>query len=125
LTFCKGHETIGASTGKGFDVAIGPSNLDAIGLCNVSKSEVKPDIVVGDITGAASHFLHKPMTSSENCNLGSDAIAIRRCAPCGYAQPMIFISGLVHQKQGPAVHVVDNGRDPAVIPQIANCQAPT
>jgi hypothetical protein len=67
---------IGASSRKTLSVSIGPPNLDAIDLCTVSKPEMKSHIVVGDITGAASYLLHKPTTSSENCNLGADAIAI-------------------------------------------------
>lgn len=76
MTLNKGNEMIGASSGKNLSISIRPSNFDVIDLCIAAKSVVKPHIIIGDITGAASYLLHKPTTSSENCNLGADAIEI-------------------------------------------------
>src|SRR5229473_6198450 len=68
-TFNQGNETIRASTLENFNVAIRPSNLDALHLYAASKPEMKPHIITRDIAGAAAHLLHKPMTFNENRDL--------------------------------------------------------
>jgi hypothetical protein len=46
---------------KKFSDAIGPPNLDVIELQAASKSEVKAQIVTGDLTGTIPRFLLNPM----------------------------------------------------------------
>src|SRR6266567_2098065 len=90
---------------KSLDQTAGPAHLRPINLCRSAEAEMDAHVVVGNIAGAAAHFVNESARTRFHRNAGADAVAI------GF-----------DPKRRRSVHVADHCGHAAIIPQVADRQ---
>src|SRR6266446_3954656 len=58
---------------KSFDQTAGPAHLHPINLCRSAEAEMDAHVVIGNVAGAAAHFVNESARTRFHRNAGADA----------------------------------------------------
>src|ERR1039458_7116531 len=105
-----------------FRKSTGPAHLYGIDFDCRAEAEVHPQIVLRNITGAASHFIHQGPLASLDCDLCADPVAIGVDSDCLKGNPVVAVMHRIHQEAGTCIHVVDDYGKSPIVPQIGDRQ---
>src|ERR1035438_10130634 len=81
-----------------FRKSTGPAHLYGIDFDCRAEAEVHPQIVLRNITGAASHFIHQGPLASLDCDLCADPVAIGVDSDCLKGNPVVAVMHRIHQE---------------------------
>src|SRR5229473_530442 len=101
----------------------GPAHFYGINLDRRAQTEVHSQIVLGNITGTATHFIHQGSLASFDCDLCAYPVAIGAGSDGLKSDPVVAGMRRIHQEARPCVHVADEYGKLPVIPEIAHSQA--
>src|SRR6266849_6274652 len=101
----------------------GPVHLYGSNFDCRAQTEVHSQIVLGNITGTATHFIHQGSLASFDCDLRADPVAIGACSDGLKCDPVVAGMRRIHQQAGPCVHVADEYGKLPIVPEIAHSQA--
>src|SRR6202171_3045527 len=101
----------------------GPAHLYGINFDCRAQTEVHPQIVLGNIAGTATHFIHQRSLASFEWGLCADPVAIGVRSDGLKSDPVVAGMRRIHQEAGPCVHVVDDYGKSPIVPEIAHSQA--
>src|SRR5260370_26452473 len=107
---------------KSFDQAAGPAHLHPINLCRSAEAEMDAHIVIGNVAGAAQHFVNESARTRFHRNAGADAVAVGFDPDCPKGDPVVRVARVVDKKRRRSVHVADDRGHAAIIPQVADRQ---
>src|SRR6267378_7894245 len=100
-----------------------PAHLYSVNFCGRSETEVHPQIVLGDVTRTAAHFIYQSSLSSCDRNLCTHAVTVGTSSQRSKSDPAISRTGRIHQKARLPVNIVDDDGELTIVPQIAHRQA--
>src|SRR5229473_7279384 len=100
----------------------GPAHFYGINLDRRAQTEVHPQIVLGNIAGTATHFIHQRSLASFDCDLCADPVAIGAGSDGLKSDPVVAGMRRIHQEAGPCVHVADEYGKSPIVPEIAHSQ---
>src|SRR5713226_926620 len=101
----------------------GPAHLYGIDFDCRAQTEVHPQIVLGNIAGTATHFIHQDSLAGFDGDLCADPVAIGSGSYSPKSYPVVAGMRLIHQEARPCVHVVDDYGKLSIIPEISYSQA--
>src|SRR5713226_992007 len=101
----------------------GPAHLYVIDFECRAQPEVHPQIVLGNIAGTATHFIHQNSLASFDGDLYADPVTIGTSSYSPKSDPVVAGTHLIHQEAGPCVHIVDDYGELPVVPEISYSQA--
>src|SRR6266702_8585100 len=105
---------------KSFDQAAGPAHLHPINLCRSAEAEMDAHVVVGNIAGAAAHFVNESARARFHRDPCPDAVAVGFNPDRPKRDPVVRGARVVDQKRRRSVHVADYRGHAAIITQVAD-----
>src|SRR5260370_34634848 len=107
---------------KSRDQTAGPAHLHPINLCRSAAAEMDAHVVIGNIAGAAAHFVNESTRARFHRNASPDAVAVGFAPDRAKRDPVVAVARVVDQKRRRSVHVADDCGHAAIIPQVADRQ---
>src|SRR5258708_6353811 len=101
----------------------GPAHLYGINYRCWAQTEMHSQVVLGNIAGTATHFIHQGSLASFDCDLRADPVAIGADSDGLKSDPVVAGMRCIHQEAGHCVHIADEYRKLPIIPEIAHSQA--
>src|SRR6266849_8415241 len=101
----------------------GPVHLYGSNFDCRAQTEVHPQIVLRNITGTATHFIHQRSLASFDGDLCADPVAIGAGSDGLKSDPVVAGMRRIHQEAGPCVDVADEYGKSPIVPEIAHSQA--
>src|SRR5216683_2966269 len=120
--FLQRVDGIGGKVFKSLDQAAGPAHLHPINLCRSAEAEMDAHVVIGNVAGAAAHFVNKSARARFHGNASADAVAVGFDPNRPKGDPVVPVARVVDQKRRRSVHVADHRGHAAIIPQVADRQ---
>src|SRR6266851_7089940 len=121
-TLSQSVDGIGGKVFKSLHQAAGPANLDPVDLSGGAEAEMDAHVVIGNVAGAAAHFVNESARARFYGDLRADAVAVGFDPDCPKGDPVVRVARVVDQKRRRSVHVADDCGHAAIIPQIADRQ---
>src|SRR6266566_865695 len=113
---------IGGKIFKSLDQTAGPAHLHPINLCRSAEAEMDAHVVIGNVAGAAAHFVNESARARFHRDPCADAVAIGFAPGRTKRDPVVRVARVVDQKRRRSVHVADHRGHAAIIPQVADRQ---
>src|SRR6266851_1471246 len=120
--FLQRVDGIGGKIFKSLDQAAGPAHLHPINLCRSAEAEMDAHVVIGNVAGAAAHFVNESARACFHRDSCPDAVAVGFDPDRPKRDPVVPVARVVDQKRRRSVHVADDCGHAAIIPQIADRQ---
>src|SRR5713101_6624661 len=121
-TLSQSVDGIGGKIFKSLDQTTGPAHLHPINLCRSAEAEMDAHVVIGNVAGAAAHFVNKSARARFHGNASADAVAVGFDPNRPKGDPVVPVARVVDQKRRRSVHVADHRGHAAIIPQVADRQ---
>src|SRR5216684_1953531 len=118
--FLQRVDGIGGKIFKSLDQAAGPAHLHPINLCRSAEAEMDAHVVIGNVAGAAAHFVNESARACFHRDSCPDAVAVGFDPDRPKRDPVVPVARVVDQKRRRSVHVADDCGNTAIIPQVSD-----
>src|SRR5258707_296883 len=113
-----------AQVGKALSQPARPAHFSPLSLGSRAQAEMDSHVAVRAVTGTAAHFIHKNASGRVHSNSRTDAVTMRFGGFGADRDPVVRRPNLVDQQTWTIVHIADDCRNLAVVPQIAQGPRP-